>query len=107
MTDRSRRALSLQVTMGQFESPGGYLSLHDCDWPRARADTSPRHRTRIARTKSAAGRRTCVVEEKPRFDIPQHANATPVEHRIDARRRSLKGGKIVLNQRSSVISCSI
>jgi hypothetical protein len=48
-----------------------------------------------------------VVEEKPRFEIAQHANATPVEHRISARKRSLRGGKIVFNQRSSVISCSI
>ncbi len=47
------------------------------------------------------------MEEKPRFDISQHANATPVEHRIAPRRRSLKGGKIVFNQRCSVISCSI
>jgi len=47
------------------------------------------------------------VEEKPRFDIPQHANAAPVDHRIGPRRRSLKGGKVVFNQRSSVISCSI
>ena len=47
------------------------------------------------------------MQEKSSFTIPPQGNATPIEHRISPRRRSLKGGKIVFNQRSSVISCSI
>jgi len=47
------------------------------------------------------------VEEKPRLTVSQHENATPIEHRINPRRRSLRGGKIVFNLRSSVITCSI
>ena len=47
------------------------------------------------------------MEEKPHFTVSQPPNATPVEHRISPRRRSLKGGKIVFNLRSSVISCGI
>jgi hypothetical protein len=76
-------------------------------WHGIRDDPSPRHRTRIARRKPGAGRRVGVVEEKSRSDVAQHANAAPIEHRNTARRRSLRGGKIVFNQRSSVISCSI
>jgi len=33
--------------------------------------------------------------------------ATNANHRVGPRRRTLKGGKIIFNQRSSVITCSI